>query len=128
MNTNSVSKLYIILEIKNKFKIKCELKRHLAPTLVGSIKRSLPLSGHVHILDKSGIYFDTSIDAGHQRTKREFKKSDITFLSVGNAICFFYGNSKTRKEMSLIGKMLDDPELLKTVIPGDEIMFYADTG
>lgn len=128
MNTDSVSKLYIILEIKNKFKIKCELKRHLAPTLIGNIKRSLPLSGHAHLLQKSGIYFDISIDAGLQRTKREFKKSDISFLSIGNAICFFHSDSKITKEMSLIGKILDDPELLKTVIPGDEIMFYADTG
>jgi len=104
------------------------LKRHLVPTLVGKISRSLPLGGNAHILGKSGIYFETSVDAGLQRTRKEFKKGDIAFLSVGHAICFFYSDSKTQKEMSLIGRITDDPEILETIESGDEILLYAETG
>ena len=34
MDSGSVSKSQVILEIKGKIKIKCELKRHLSPSLV----------------------------------------------------------------------------------------------
>ena len=128
MSGISVSKLSLILEIKGKFKIRCELKRHLAPTLVGKIIRSLPLRGNSHSIEKNAVYFQTSVEAGLQRTRREFKKGDITFLSVGHAICFFYSDSKTQKEMSPIGRVLDDPNLLKNVESGDEIILYCDTG
>ena len=128
LSSDSVSKISLILDVKGKFKIKCVLKRHLAPTLVGKINRSLPLSGHSHILEKSGVYFETSVEAGLQRTRREFKKGDIAFLSVGHAVCFFYADSKIQKEMSPIGKIIDDPELLKSVQSGDDVRFYCDTG
>ena len=82
MSSSSVSKLSLVLEIKGKFKIKCDLKRHLAPTLVGMINRSLPLQGNVHVLDKNCIYFETSVDAGLQRTRREFKKGDIVRMEI----------------------------------------------
>ena len=128
MSSSSVSKLSLFLEIKVKSKIKFYLKRHLAPTLVGMINRSLPLQGNVHVLDKNCIYFETSVDAGLQRTRREFKKGDIAFLSVGHAICFFQTDSKVRKEMSPIGKILDDPKLLENAESGDEIILYCATG
>ena len=89
MSSDSVSRLSLILDVKGKLQLKCNLKRHLAPTLVGKINRSLPLSGNSHVLGKHGVYFETSVEAGLQRTRREFKKGDITFLSVGHAICFF---------------------------------------
>lgn len=128
MSVVSVSKISLILEIKGKFKIRCELKRHLAPTLVGKISRSLPFGGHSHILEKNAIYFQTAVEAGLQRTRREFKKGDVAFLSVGHAICFFYADSKIQKEMSPIGKILDDPKILETAEPGDEVILYCDTG
>ena len=128
MSVDSVSKISLVLDVKDKFKINCVLKRHLVPTLVGKISRSLPLGGNAHILGRSGIYFETSVDAGLQRARKEFKKGDIAFLSVGHAICFFYSDSKTQKEMSLIGRITDDPEILETIESGDEIMLYAETG
>ena len=128
MSVDSVSKISLALDVKDKFKINCVLKRHLVPTLVGKISRSLPLSGNAHILGKSGIYFETSVEAGLQRTRKEFKKGDIAFLSVGHAVCFFYSDSKTQKEMSLIGRITDDPEILETIESGDEILLYAETG
>ena len=128
MSVDSVSKILLVLDVKDKFKINCVLKRHLVPTLVGKISRSLPLGGNAHILGKSGIYFETSVEAGLQRARKEFKKGDIAFLSVGHAICFFYSDSKTQKEMSPIGRITGNPEILETIESGDEILLYAETG
>ena len=128
MDGGSVSKSYVILEINEKFQIKCELKRHLSPSLVGVINRSLPITGTIHMLGKSGVYFESHIESGGERTRREFKKGDIAFLPVGHAVCFFYADSKIQKEMSPIGKIIDDPASLESIQSGDEVTLYCDTG
>jgi len=124
----SVSKSPIILDIPGKLKLKCELKRHLSPSLVGTINRSLPISGTIHILGTSGVYFESHVESGGERTKKQFKKGDIAFLSVGHAFCFFHKDAKVGKELVLIGKILDDPTELLKAKSGDEVSIYCETG
>ena len=128
MDGGSVSKSYVILEINEKFQIKCELKRHLSPSLVGVINRSLPITGTIHMLGKSGVYFEPHIESGGERTRREFKKGDIAFLSVGHAFCFFHKDAKIGKELIPIGKILDDPDELLKANSGDNVSLYCATG
>ena len=128
LSSSSVSKILLVLEVKDKFKLDVELKRHLAPTLIGKISRSLPLHGNSHIFEKSCVYFETSIDAGIERGRREFKKGDISFLSVGHALCFFHTDSNVSKEMAPVGKIIGESKLLEMVESGDEIMLYCETG
>ena len=125
MSGGSVSKSHIILEITNKFKFKCELKRHLSPTLVGTINRSLPVIGTIHLLGTSGVYVESHIESGGERTRNEFKKGDIAFLSVGHAFCFFYKDTKVGKDLIPIGKILDNSEELLKAESGDEVSIYC---
>ena len=124
----SVSKSLVILEIPGKFKIKCELKRHLSPSLVGTINRSLPVSGTVHMLGTSGVYVESHIESGGERTRKEFKKGDIAFLSVGHAFCFFHKDTKVGKDLIPIGKILDNSQELLKAESGDEVSIYCDAG
>ena len=80
MDGGSVSKSQVILEITGKSKIKCELKRHLSPSLVGTIIRSLPVNGTIHMLGTSGVYVESHIESGGERTRKEFKKGDLLFV------------------------------------------------
>ena len=128
MNSGSVSKSHVILEIDGEFKIKCELKRHLSPSLVGTINRSLPITGTVHLLGTSGVYVESHIESGGERTRKEFKKGDIAFLSVGHAFCFFHKDAKVGKDLIPIGKILDNPEDLLKTESGDEVSIYCDIG
>ena len=128
MDGGSVSKLYIILEIAGKLKIKCELKRHLSPSLVGTINRSLPVTGTIHMLGTSGVYVESHIESGGERTRKEFKKGDIAFLSVGHAFCFFHKDTKVGKDLIPIGKILDNPKDLLKTESGDEVSIYCDIG
>ena len=127
MDGGSVSKSYVILEISGKFKIKCELKRHLSPSLVGAINRSLPVTGTIHLLGTSGVYVESHIESGGERTRKEFKKGDIAFLSVGHAFCFFHKDTKVGKDLTPIGKILDDSQELLKADSGDEVSIYCDT-
>ena len=88
MSTSSVSRKQLILEIRDKAKISCDLKRHLSPRTVGTIMRSLPIEGHAHQLGQSIYYFETSLDSGIERSRSEFKRGDIAFLPSTGSICF----------------------------------------
>tara|TARA_B110000014_G_C20066290_1_gene555740 strand:+ start:885 stop:1271 length:387 start_codon:yes stop_codon:yes gene_type:complete len=128
MDGGSVSKIYVILEICNKFKIKCEFKRHLSPSLVGTIARSLPITGNIHLLGTSGIYLESNIESGGERTRHDFKKGDIAFLTVGNAFCFFHKDTITGKDLIPIGKITENLEKLLDAKSGDNGSIYSVTG
>ncbi len=128
MSFNSVSKKQLFLEIKNKTKIPCDLKRHLSPRTVGTIMRSLPLEGHAHLMGKNIAYFETKIDSGIERPRNEFKKGDVAFLSSTGSICFFIGDSVPGKTMTPIGKLTDKVEELNQLKPGDVFVLYEDAG
>jgi len=128
LNTNSVSKRKLILEIKDKVRIPCDLKRHLSPRTVGTILRSLPLEGHAHLMGKNIAYFETKIDSGTERARKEFKKGEMAFLSSSGSICFFINDSIPGKTLTPIGKLTENTDKLKELEPGDVFLLYEDTG
>ncbi|HXW01862.1 MAG TPA: cyclophilin-like fold protein, partial [Candidatus Nitrosotenuis sp.] len=106
MSAGSVSSSHLIVEVKGKSKMTCELKRHLSPKTVGSILRSLPLEGNAHFLGQNIVYFETMINSGVERQRKEFKKGDIAFSPAGGSICFFVSDVVSSKAMTPIGKLL----------------------
>ena len=127
LSTSSVSKKQLILEIRGKTKISCDLKRHLSPRTVGTIIRSLPLEGNAHLMGKSILYFETSVDSGTERARSEFKKGDVAFLPSSGSICFFINDVVSGKTMTPIGRLQDDVDVLKDVKSGDVLCIYEDT-
>tara|TARA_Y100000590_G_scaffold421651_2_gene525562 strand:- start:6092 stop:6475 length:384 start_codon:yes stop_codon:yes gene_type:complete len=126
MNNGSVSKSHVIFEIDKKTIINCELKRHLSPSLVGNIIRSLPINGNIHMLGTSGVYLETNIESGGERPKKEFKKGDIAFLSANHALCFFYKDTKTGKELTKIGIITDDTKKIEELESGENVSIYCE--
>lgn len=127
MSAGSVSSSHLVIEIKSKSKLVCELKRHLSPKTVGSILRSLPLEGNAHFLGQNIVYFETMISSGIERQRKEFKKGDIAFSPAGGSICFFVSDIVTTKPMTPIGKILENVDALKDVKPGDIIVIHQPT-
>ncbi len=127
MSVSSVSRKQLILEIRGKAKISCDLKRHLSPRTVGTIMRSLPLEGHAHLLGKSILYFESNVDSGIERSKTEFKKGDVAFLPSAGSLCFFLNDTVFTKTMTLIGKLSENIDALKDVKPGDVLCIYEET-
>ena len=128
MSYGSVSKIRLILEIRGKSKITCELKRHLSPKTVGTIIRSLPLEGNAHLFGNSITYLETPTESGNEKARSEFKKGDIAFLPSGGSICFFLDDNEPGKKMTLLGKITSNVDILKEVKAGDVFSLYADTG
>ena len=119
MSSGTVSRIIVVLEINGTERISCELKRHFSPITVGLITRMLPLKGNAHRLGQSVVYFETKIDSGIKRKMTDFKKGDIAFLPTEGSICFYLDDIFAGKQMTVIGKMMDDVDKLKTVKPSD---------
>ena len=127
LSTSSVSRKQLILEIRGKAKITCDLKRHLSPRTVGNILRSLPLEGHAHQLGKNIFYFETSVDSGIERSKTEFKKGDVAFLPSTGSICFFLNDVESGKTMTPLGRLGENVDALNDVKSGDVFCIYEET-
>ena len=119
MQSETVSKIDIILKINEKTRIACQLKRHLSPLTVGLITRMLPLSGNAHYMGKSILYFETKINSGIARKKTDFKKGDIAFLPTEGSICFYLHDVIAGKPMTILGKIMGDIEKLNEVRSSD---------
>jgi hypothetical protein len=119
MSAGSVSKIEIIVEIKGKSQLRCELKRHLAPVTVGTIVRSLPLEDNAHMMNNSFVYIETKINVGGERQRKEFKKGEMAFMTANGSICFFLNDTESPKTLSPIGKITSNVEALNDVKSGD---------
>ena len=119
----SVSKRDIVLDVRDKLKIRCEFKRHLSPRTVGMILRSLPLEGRAHFLGNDMMYVETGIDSGTERHRTEFKRGDIAFMASSSAICFFLSDLQV-KPMTPLGRLTGDVNELRKVASGDALAVY----
>jgi hypothetical protein len=128
VESDSVSKIKFILEIKGKARLDCELKRHLSPRTVGIISRKLPIEGNAHLLTNGIVYVESLIESGIERQRKEFKKGDIAFLPNNGSICFFYEDTISTKAMSPLGRIASNVDVLKDVKPGDIFSLYPVTG
>jgi len=128
MVLNSVSVVNLILEINGKSKLFCQLKRHLSPKTVGLISRAIPIQSNAHNMGNSIIYIETTINSGNERPRTEFKKGDIAFMPYEGSICFFFADSSNVRSMSLIGKIVDNVDILKEIKSSDIISLYFETG
>ncbi len=128
MESDSVSKIKFILEIRGKAKLDGELKRHLSPRTVGIISRKFPIEGNAHLLTNGIVYVESLIESGIERQRKEFKKGDIAFLPNNGSICFFYEDTISTKAMSPLGKITSNIDTLKDVKSGDVFSLYAVTG
>jgi len=128
MDSNSVSKIKLILEIRGKSKLECEFKRHLSPRTVGILTRSLPLEGNAHRLGNNILYMESPINSGVERQRKEFTKGDVAFLPNNGCICFFSNDTKSDKPMTPLGKVISNIDELAKVKSGDIFSLYFATG
>ena len=119
MSAGSVSKVELVLSLKGKARCGLELKRHLAPKTTGFIIRALPLEGNAHLMGNAMAFMDTSLNAGGEKLRTQFKKGEVGFMASNGSICFFLEDVPSTKAMTFVGKITSNLDALKDVNPGD---------
>ncbi|MCH2673995.1 MAG: cyclophilin-like fold protein [Dehalococcoidia bacterium] len=115
----------IIFEFEN---ISIEAELNDSPTSKDLINL-LPLEGISQIWGEE-IYFSTSINKENDDWAKEtVELGDIAFWPPGNAICLFFGKTpvsqgdeiRPASPTNVMGKIVGDLEILKTVNSGDKV-------
>ena len=115
----------IIFEFEN---ISNEAELNDSPTSKDLINL-LPLEGISQIWGEE-IYFSTSINKENDDWAKEtVELGDIAFWPPGNAICLFFGKTpvsqgdeiRPASPTNVMGKIVGDLEILKTVNSGDKV-------
>ena len=76
-------------------------------------------------MGKSIVYFETTIDSGTERPKKEFKKGDVAFVASSGSICFFLSDS-AGKAMTPLGRLEGDIKEVRNTVSGDVFRLYEE--
>lgn len=120
-NPNSVSRIHVVLEAREKGKITLELVRHLSPITFSKILKAIPISGRLHFLDHKLGYVETGLTVGAEKQKSIFQRGDLGFMISNGSICIVLQDTKGLS-MNPIGHCIDNPLMLESTESG-EIIF-----
>ena len=92
------------------------------------IKKILPLSNSVNTWGDE-IYFSIGVNDGEIDSKEVVELGDLGYWPPGNAFCLFFGLTPASEgdkimpasPVNIIGKILSDLEILKSIKSGDKI-------
>ncbi|HJR85247.1 MAG TPA: cyclophilin-like family protein [Nitrososphaeraceae archaeon] len=126
-NPNSVSRIHVVLESREKGKITLELVRHLSPITFSKIIKGLPFSGRLHFMDHKLGYVETGLTVGAEKQKSTFQRGDLGFMISNGSICIILQDTKGLS-MNHIGHCIDDPLMLESIESGEIIFIKLASG
>jgi hypothetical protein len=125
INTGSISRIPVTLEVTNKGFAECEMIRHLSPVSVGIILKRLPLQDRIHKFADKLVYIETGLAIGAEKQKTRFKRGDIAYRTSNGSICIFINDSSVIP-MNPIGIVKSNLEIIEATRTGD-IMILSNT-
>ena len=92
------------------------------------IKKILPISNSVNTWGDE-IYFSIGVNDGEIDSKKVVELGDLGYWPPGNAFCLFFGLTPASEDdkimpaspVNVIGKILGDLEILKSIKSGDKV-------
>lgn len=126
-NPNSVSRIHVVLESREKGKIMVEFVRHISPITFSKIIKALPISGRLHFLDHKLGYVESGLTVGAEKQKSTFQRGDLGFMISNGSICIVLQDTKGLS-MNHIGHCIDDPLLLESMESGEIIFIKLASG
>lgn len=79
------------------------------------------MDGRVNLYEREFLYILTSLVAGEEKARKEFKKGDIAFMPAGCMICFFMQDIRSYKPMNPLGVVTSGMEVLDSCRRGDSL-------
>ena len=126
-NLNSVSRIQVVLESREKGKIMLEFVRHISPITFSKIIKAMPISGRLHFLDHKLGYVESGLTVGAEKQKSTFQRGDLGFMISNGSICIVLQDTKGLS-MNHIGHCIDDPLLLESMESGEIIFIKLASG
>ncbi len=97
-----------------------ELIRFLSPITVDSLANALPFEGRAAKW-KEEVYFETPVKLGAEKPKPKSEAGMIAYWPMGSALCIFYGATDPYSPVNVVGKIVANLELFRTLKSGTKI-------
>lgn len=94
--------------------------------------QALPIDGRANIWGDE-IYFQIAVSANEENAQETVEFGDLGYWPPGEALCLFFGPTpmsrgeeiRPASPVNVIGKMLGDVDVLKSVVSGSPISIQA---
>lgn len=117
---NNATRIPLRLIVEGKGEAKGELIRFLAPRTVDRILIELPVEGRAALL-KEGVYFEKSLKIGTEKAVGVVEAGSLAYWPMANSICIFYGKMQPHSPVNIIGRVIGDLDLFKSLKSGTKI-------
>lgn len=97
-----------------------ELIRFQSPMTVDNLAKALPFEGRAARW-KEEIYFETPVKLGSEKPKAKVEVGTLAYWPMGSALCIFYGPTQPYSPVNIVGKMVSNLEIFRTVKSGTKI-------
>jgi len=97
-----------------------ELVRFHSPMTVDNLAKALPFEGRAAKW-KEEIYFETPVKVGVEKAKPRVEVGTIAYWPMGSAMCIFFGPTDPYSPVNVVGKILSNLEMFRTVKSGTKI-------
>jgi hypothetical protein len=97
-----------------------ELIRFQSPMTVENLGKALPFEGRAAKW-KEEIYFETPVKMGSEKPKAKVEIGTIAYWPMGSALCIFYGPTDPYSPVNVVGKIVSNLEMFRTVKSGTKI-------
>ena len=94
----------------------------------GALLRILPMKAKVNTWGDE-IYFDVPLNTEIENGKEVVEMGDVAYWPDGPSLCLFFGRTpasrgheiRAASPVTVLGKIVGDPEVLKSIRPGADI-------
>jgi hypothetical protein len=120
MSEDKSSRVPIIITLEAIGTVEGEFVRFQAPRTAESILKAMPLAGRAAFRNEE-VYFEIPIKLGSEKPIKKVSKGTIAYWPLGNALCFFFGESQPYSPVSVIGEITGNIDLFKKAKKGTQV-------
>jgi hypothetical protein len=97
-----------------------ELVRFQSPMTVDSLAKALPFEGRAAKW-REELYFETPVKLGAEKPRPKVEVGTIAYWPMSSAMCVFYGPTDPYSPVNIVGKIVSNLEMFRTVKSGTRI-------
>jgi hypothetical protein len=121
----SVSRVELRLLLPQKGTATVEVFRHLAPTTVGLLLRSLPLQARISRQTPGVVSILTSLQVGPEKPRTRFECGDIAVQTVSGHVWVFVRSGIVARGLNPVGRVTTGLAALEAARAGDAATILA---